>query len=382
MPASCAKNVDGGVLYALVDGSVRRLGKSDPLPHGCPGIWLPKGSPAPTPRQVVDPFGSAHPNAAKAKVYTALGTPLSHDRQLEDRVSQVLSARGVGRAARSRYLDQLRPLCTSSTEPMYTALRALESGATTDAALATAHTSASTTARNTTLGMPRSAVSAKTSSAQRTYTEYISAFTEATLNFGVFTELLSRAPDDRMVIPGLITAILRSQSHGTLTAIEQRVLAILDSPVCSVKDLRGLAGVARHTEESMLALVSHPLADQSVHATAVLTLTDHKMYDSQDLPGVLRQFGGDLTRACLIVAAQADGSDPLPPPPKRPTDGELRARARKLVTRANKLLNRFNHCRPQALEVMESLTTDWSSGLDDLSDVTAQLLGSKSLQRR
>jgi hypothetical protein len=79
----------------------------------------------------------------------------------------------------------------------------------------------------------------------------------------------------------------------------------------------------------------------------------------------------------------ANFAEPLAPAwPARTTarssDARTQARARELITASNKVLNRFNHCRPAAIEVMESLVENWPDTPADLADVVAQIMGRKT----
>jgi hypothetical protein len=207
------------------------------------------------------------------------------------------------------------------------------------------------------------------------------------VRYGTLSALVSLASSDLPVYEALVAnASLPEWIFSTLVAqvidydvwsqgveqVDQRVAAVLTSPRVTKSVLRQLARVTTVSDNAIPELLTHPRSDPSVRATTALMLGRLDTPAAIKLRTAIRTIGDHKVRACLLVAHFEIAL------PTHSTERDIKQRSVALLKKANKFLNRFNHCRPLALELAESMIDDWSASYEDFEQVITTLLSKTS----
>lgn len=139
---------------------------------------------------------------------------------------------------------------------------------------------------------------------------------------------------------------------------EPMALALLDRPGLPARALLALASCAYPTPLAVLALCEYPGLPERTKMVAAHALT--RPMGAPNARAALAAFGGDKARIAVAFGMLNQDYD-----------------AARLGRLAGVALSRFTHARPAAVEMIESLASEWSGTIEELVATAALLIGRK-----
>jgi hypothetical protein len=131
-----------------------------------------------------------------------------------------------------------------------------------------------------------------------------------------------------------------------------------------------LADIVSEEVENLIGIIEHPFYDPLVEAHVALAVAKGLRtgdVHAQAYVGAIKVLGSETLRTMTAMATTAASGETV-----------FEYEPRRLQKVAQKALNRFNHCRGEALDMFETFATEWSGTPEDLVEMTAGILGKKS----